>query len=244
MTSLDEIRRKRPLVYRIIDFDLSVNRVDEEIGIAGNFLYAYMDGLTIDLINGTPIPGSFSVGIKFNERENDILPLFNRVVFKTPFYRFYLSNLASNPYPWVYTPHLKIIVGMSLEDFSMEFLGEPQAPLIRNACIGNQQIIDAAAAATTVLMFTTPGYSVAILEFYSLEMDSQAAVQAYAYLFVTDSSDTQLYKIHFIVVGPNGQDQANGNPNLILHPTERVKLLTQANTYAHATIKIQEIPYV
>lgn len=78
--TIDEIRKQRIKTYHIINFALDNIRNDEEVRISGNYFYIlYQDG---------------NANIKFNEISSDLISLYKYRTFKTPFYRFFLSNTA------------------------------------------------------------------------------------------------------------------------------------------------------
>lgn len=78
---VEYIRRSSIGTPKKLHIDLSVAHTDLEMNIAGNFFY---------VINSASIDHFFEV--KFNEQREPGHTLYQYMGFKTPYYRFYISN--------------------------------------------------------------------------------------------------------------------------------------------------------
>jgi len=82
---IESIRQGREILplYRVFPLDLSIARTDDPVNLAGNIL---------TIISATDATSTISV--KVNENRNDLIPLVKGDRYKTPFYRFYITNAA------------------------------------------------------------------------------------------------------------------------------------------------------
>jgi len=231
------------MLYRRIDLDLNQARTDEEYSLPGGFIYFFITGINSE----SSYAANFGLAIKFNDRTADPLEINNRQFYKTPFYRFFLTNLASgSDYSgFCAQPKLHIIVGLDSENFSTGFLAEPKTDLIRDALSGSVLEYYNEADNTTVLMVQIPHGCYGLLDFFSICLDGPAVGRA---LFQhTTSGDVEISRFGYLSLNTAGAAGLSlcGNPNLLLLPGDKMKVTSSGvGNAARAYIKVQGLPIV
>jgi len=118
--NFDELKQERIKTYYTLSIDLTTARNLERFDLSGNFIFVYEEydcGSTF-----------FDVAIVFNESTNDPIPLFKGRRIKTPFYRFFISNMARA------AASIKLLVGVDSLNFdALDFLAQDR---IRISTVG------------------------------------------------------------------------------------------------------------
>jgi len=102
-TLLDQIKKQRIKLYHILNFDLSIARVNELVQITGSYIYLLVQTGTASVI--------------LNELEGDSIDLLKFRAIKAPFYRFFLTNTAQA------ATSVKIAIGVTSEYFEIDDSG-------------------------------------------------------------------------------------------------------------------------
>lgn len=103
---LDEIRKQRVKQYISLVIDLSVGRTNEEIQITGSSIYV-----------GNIVLGA-NCQVRLNEISSDTIGLIKFRKIESPFYRFYLTNVAI-------AGLLTLYVGIETENFKITDVSAP-----------------------------------------------------------------------------------------------------------------------
>lgn len=104
---LGEIKKQRIKIYKVIDIDLSVERINFEYLDVGTYLYVLANS---------------GVGfVRFNEYSEDNLSLLKFRSIKIPFHRFFISNTAQAGCS------LSLAIGVQSEYFDISDLGSTLA---------------------------------------------------------------------------------------------------------------------
>jgi hypothetical protein len=82
ITPIREVFEQKPRLYDWLDLDLTEAKINQQRGVTGDFIYVY------------DAPVSANVSIRFNEPNNDPIPLKKGMRIQIPFWRFFLTSAA------------------------------------------------------------------------------------------------------------------------------------------------------
>lgn len=221
---LDELKGKRVKNYTLLSYPLDMARLNEEIFIAGSYLYV----LSLD---GT-------AKIKLNEVSGDDIDLFKYRQISSPFYRLFVTHVAQA------TKTLVLAVGVSSEVFSIQDFQSPDLSLLlgyafdlRNSFAYNYgtQIAksNSSSGMATVILHTVTAGKTLLLENWS-----HSAFTDYGKLFVRDAFDVLQYYLLWTFASPAVGIQCQHG--LIAIP-EGYDICFEATSYSYAEIKGREI---